>query len=117
MKNTTEFTHIPKDMFAFVNHGERISDKKFEDKPIGYFKDAWIRFCKNKAAIVAAIIILCILAFAVVAPLAITTHNATFMDTYYSRKPPRNALLSNNGIADSGTNRGFSAPGNGKAGA
>lgn len=111
MKNTTEFTHIPKDMFAFVNHGERISDKKFEDKPIGYFKDAWIRFCKNKASIVAAIIILCILAFAVVAPLAITTHNATFMDTYYSRKPPRNALLSNIGIADGGTNRDFSEQG------
>ena len=111
MKNTTEFTHIPKDMFEFVNHGERISDKKFEDKPIGYFKDAWIRFCKNKASIVAAVIILCILAFAFIAPLAITTHNATFMDTYYSRKPPRNELLSNIGIADGGTNRDFSEQG------
>lgn len=111
MKNTTEFTPIPKDMFEFVNHGERISDKKFDDKPIGYFKDAWIRFRKNKASIVAAIIILCILAFAFITPLAITTHSATFMDTYYSRKPPRNELLSNIGIADGGTNRDFSEQG------
>ena len=32
--------HIPAEKFTFVNQGERISDKRFEDKPIGYFKDA-----------------------------------------------------------------------------
>ena len=30
--------------------GEKLSDKKFSDKPIGYMKDAWIRFRKNKAS-------------------------------------------------------------------
>ena len=27
--------NIPKDKFAFVNEGERLRDKKFDDKPIG----------------------------------------------------------------------------------
>ena len=51
---------IPKEKFEFANKGERLTDQKFDDKPIGYFKDAWRRFCKNKASIVAAIIILII---------------------------------------------------------
>ena len=31
--------NIPKEKFAFVNEGERLRDKKFDDKPIGYLKD------------------------------------------------------------------------------
>ena len=63
--------NIPKEKFAFVNQGERLHDKKFDDKPIGYLKDAWIRFRKSKASVVAAIIILCIIVYAVAAPFVI----------------------------------------------
>ena len=52
---------IPKEKLVLANVGENIKDQKFEDKPIGYFRDAWRRFCKNKASIFAAIVILCIL--------------------------------------------------------
>ena len=55
--------NIPKEKFTFVNEGERLSDKKFADKPIGYFRDAWIRFRKSKASVVAAIIIVCIVLY------------------------------------------------------
>ena len=51
---------IPKDKLVLANMGDHIKDQKFEDKPIGYFKDAWNRFCKNKASIVAALIIIMI---------------------------------------------------------
>ena len=47
--------NIPKDKFQFIHEGERLRDKKFDDKPIGYFKDAWIRFRKSRAAVIAAI--------------------------------------------------------------
>ncbi|MBQ7983835.1 MAG: ABC transporter permease, partial [Clostridia bacterium] len=94
-----------------VNHGERISDKKFEDKPVGYFKDAWIRFRKNKGSVVAAIIILCIVAFSIFCPLLTTNFDAKFMDVYYSKMPPRNILLSHIGIADGSTSRDFSDKG------
>ncbi len=107
MNMTNDYNLIPKDKFEFVNHGERITDKKFEDKPIGYFKDAWIRFRKNKGSIVAACIILALVLYAVFAPVLITTHDAAFMDVFYAKKPPRMLLLSKIGIADGATNRDF----------
>ncbi len=111
MNKNVDYMNIPQEQFEFVNHGERISDKKFEDKPIGYFKDAWIRFRKNKASIVAAIIILLIVVFAFAAPLLTTNFNDTFMDVFYAKKPPRNLALMNIGIADGGTDRDFSDKG------
>ena len=97
--------NIPKEKFAFVHHGEQISDKKFEDKPIGYFKDAWIRFRKSKASVVAAIIILCIMLYSVLMPLLITSHDATFMCSTYAKKPSRVTWLRDFGIATGGVDR------------
>ena len=101
-----KYTNIPKEKFAFVHEGERISDKKFDDKPVGYFKDAFIRFRKSKASVIAAVIIVCIILYAFVAPLLITTHDGAFMVSYYSKKPARVAWLKDNlGIMDGGVNR------------
>jgi len=111
MKTNEDITKIPREKFEFVNHGERISDKKFDDKPVGYMKDAWIRFRKNKGSIVAAIIILCIFAYSLLCPLLITNYDGTFMDVFYAKKPPKDLLLSKIGIADGGTNRDFSEKG------
>ena len=106
-----KYTHIPKEKFAFVHEGERISDKKFEDKPIGYFKAAWIRFRKNRASVVAAIIIILVILYSVVTPLLITTHDNSFMVNQYSRKPGRITWLRDSiGILDGGTNREISEP-------
>ena len=112
MNKNVDYKNIPMEDFEFVNHGERISDKKFEDKPIGYFKDAWMRFRKNKASIVAAVIILLIIAFAFVAPLVINNYDDQFMDVYYAKKPSYNQFLKETfGIADGGTDRDFSERG------
>ena len=97
--------------FEFVHSGERIADKKFEDKPIGYFKDAWIRFRKNHASVVATIIIICIVLFAFLTPIFNTRYNARFMDSYYAKKAPRALALRPYGIFDGGTTRTFSEKG------
>ena len=102
---------IPPEKFEFVHSGERIADKKFEDKPIGYFKDAWIRFCKNHASVVATIIIICIVLFAFLTPIFNTRYNARFMDSYYAKKAPRALALRPYGIFDGGTTRTFSEKG------
>ena len=83
-----DFDHIPLEKFEFVNQGERISDQKFEDKPIGYFKDAWIRFRKNKGSIVASIIIIIIVLYALLAPVFTTNFNQTFLDVFYAKNLP-----------------------------
>ena len=100
-----------KKKFEFVHSGERIADKKFEDKPIGYFKDAWIRFRKNHASVVATIIIICIVLFAFLTPIFNTRYNARFMDSYYAKKAPRALALRPLGIFDGGTTRTFSEKG------
>ena len=63
-----EYISIPKEKFEFAPVGEKIYDKKLETKPIGYFKDAWIRFRKNKASVAAAIVLAIILLYAIVVP-------------------------------------------------
>lgn len=95
-----DYLDIPKEKFEFTYTGGQISDRKFVDKPIGYFKDAMMRFCRSKASIVAAIIIVNIFLFAFLTPLFNFNYDASFMDTYYQKLPPRNAFLSKFGIAD-----------------
>ena len=106
-----KLNHIPKEKFTFVNEGERLTDKKFEDKPIGYFKDAWIRFRKSKAAVVATVIIALIILYAFVAPLLITSHDSTFMVNMYAKKPGRIASLTSLEMFDGGIDRSFSEKG------
>ncbi|MBR5980950.1 MAG: hypothetical protein IK035_02975, partial [Firmicutes bacterium] len=111
MKNIENINSIPKEKFTLVQENRRLTDQKFEDKPIGYFKDAWLRFCRNKGSIVAAIIILIIVLFSLLAPVFITSHTSTFMDVNYAKKPSRDLTLSKIGIAQGTTLRNFSEAG------
>ncbi len=61
--------NINKEMFEFVQVDKSIHDEKFNTKPIGYFKDAFIRFRKNKSSVVAAIIIIILVLFAIFGPI------------------------------------------------
>ena len=83
-----EMYDIPKEKFEFVNENEKITDKKFDTKPIGYFKDAFIRFRRNKGSVVAFIIIMMILLFAIIVPPASRNKARTSLVTYYSKKGP-----------------------------
>lgn len=106
-----DYMNIPKEKFEFVHSGERITDKKFDDKPIGYFKDAWIRFRKNRASVAATVIIIAIVLFAFLTPLLNTGYSSTFMDAFYAKKAPRNLFLSQFGFCDGGVDRDFSEKG------
>ena len=56
--NEKLYQDIPASAFEFVPEEGRMHDKKLETKPVGYFKDAMIRFSRNKGSVVAAFIIL-----------------------------------------------------------
>ena len=79
--------------FAFAARDEAIHDQKFDTKPIGYFKDVWIRFCRNKSSVVAAIIILILVLYAIFVPIFCeTTYSRALTDTmylHYSKLPPK----------------------------
>jgi oligopeptide transport system permease protein len=102
------YEHISQEEFAFVNEGERIHDKKLEDKPVGYFRDAWNRFRKSHAAVIAAVIIILIVLFAVFAPVLIRSHDSTFMVSTYAKKPPRVKILQQLGLDTGSASRNFS---------
>ena len=92
---TEEFS--PED-FRFASHGASLKDKKPETKPVGYFRDAWRRFKKNKASIVALCIIAFLVLFALIAPL-FSPFSMSFSDPIYRNRIPKNSVLAHVGIA------------------
>ncbi|MBQ8719746.1 MAG: ABC transporter permease [Clostridia bacterium] len=93
------FSVIPKEKFEFASRGEKIYDKKLESEPIGYFKDAWIRFRKNKSSVVAFGIIVILSLFAIFAPL-LSPYELGDRDGYFAAALPKSTLLSKIGILD-----------------
>ncbi len=91
--------HIEKEQFQFVQHEKRIFDKKFDTKPIGYFKDAMIRFSKNKTNVIASLILGFFILMSVFVPI-LSTRNAEVLEEQVSFLPPRIPFLENYGIAD-----------------
>ena len=94
-----EYLNIPKEKFEFAAHGEKIYDKKLDTKPIGYFKDAWIRFRKNKSSVVAACIIVVLVLFAIIVPM-VSGYTVDDRDGYYSTMLPKNELFEGTGFWD-----------------
>lgn len=92
-KELVNNNNVIDDRFSFANDNVVLHDQKLETKPRGYFKDALIRFTKNKASIVASIIIGLIVLFALITPLATPNNVKTLMDPYYAKKGPRNTSL------------------------
>lgn len=83
MANTDNYKNIPAEKFRFTNNRSS-SDEKFKTKQIGYFEDAWHRFRKNKSSIVASIIILILVIYAIVVPFFCeTTYSKSLTDTTY----------------------------------
>ena len=66
--NKELYDSIPAEKFKRVERDEAIHDAKFQTKPIGFLKDVWLRFTKNKASVCAAIVILIIAVLAIFGP-------------------------------------------------
>ena len=56
---------IPKEKLTLIRRDQRIMDQKLETKSISYFRDVWIRFKKDKSAVVAFVLIMLLLLFSV----------------------------------------------------
>lgn len=83
-KNKDLYLDIPQDKFKFAGANRVIHDKELETKPIGFFKDAMIRFKKNKSSVVASFIILILFLYAIFIPIAFkNTYNTSLGDNTY----------------------------------
>ena len=81
--------NIPAEKFAFVNSDANIHDQAFDTKPIGYFKDAFRRFRKNKGSVIAGIIILLLVLFAIIVPFISSPVAQNERVSYYAKMGPR----------------------------
>jgi len=89
---------IPAGAFEQVSAG-KIFDQKMEGEAIGFFKDAYLRFKKNKAAIISLWIILFIVFMAIFGPM-FSPYHFREQHTSFGTLPPRIPVLENFGIAD-----------------
>lgn len=100
-----KYKDIPAEKFAFASVEGRLHDQKLDTKPVGYFRDAFNRFKRNKASLVAAIIILLLVVYAIVGPWLV---NGDFQQAYqsetvlvkYKELPPRLKFLTGLGFWD-----------------
>jgi ABC-type dipeptide/oligopeptide/nickel transport system permease subunit len=91
--------NISLDKFELVQQDEKIYDKKFETKPIGYFKDAMIRFSKNRTNVIATTILFIIILCSIIIPI-VSNKNIEEFDGNFNDLPPRMPLLEKIGIFD-----------------
>lgn len=91
-KNTFNLNNIPDDLkniskekFEFFTRDEEIRDKKLDTKPVGYFKDAMMRFSRNKSSVAAAIVLLCLVLYAIFIPI--------FASNNYTNRPTDTTYL------------------------
>ena len=89
MENTNYGYNIEPEKFTLVGirGGDDAGEKEY--KSVGYFTDAWSRFRKNRASVVAGIIIICIVLFATLTPIIGFSEPSDFLDPYYAKMPPR----------------------------
>ena len=66
--NQFDQLHIDKSKLVLATDKVITHDARLVTKPIGFFQDAMKRFAKNKASVVAAIIICILFLYAIVGP-------------------------------------------------
>ena len=64
-----DFSRLNEEQLKVAVKDDSVFDTKFETKPVGYLKDAAIRFAKNKGSLVAGIILMLLVTLAVFGPL------------------------------------------------
>lgn len=102
MMNKNNIPEISAEKFKFVGVDAKIHDQKFETKQVSYFRDAFNRFCKNKSSVVAAIIIIVLVLYAIFVPIFCETAYSTALTdtTYlsYTKLLPRSQMFVDLGL-------------------
>ena len=99
MTNTKQYDNLPIEKFQFAKRNDISHDKKFDTKPVSYLEGALRRFCKNKGAVVAAVVITILVLFAIIAPLC-TPYTAAYYDPRFNAVTPKNKWFENTNFWD-----------------
>ena len=88
---------ISAEKFVFHSSGDNLHDKKLDTKPVTYFRDALNRFARNKASLVATVIIVFLVLFAIIGPW-LTPYTVSYEDASYAYVLPKNPIFYKLGI-------------------
>ena len=88
---------ISSEKFVFHSTEGKLHDEKLETKPVSYFRDALNRFTRNKGSILAFVIIVLLVLFAIITPIA-SPYTVAYHDAYYKFVLPRNPIFYDMGI-------------------
>ena len=88
---------ISSEKFVFCADNTNLHDKKLETKPVTYFRDAFNRFCRNKGSILAAIVIMILILFSIIAPI-LSPYTVAYQDENYAYCLPKNQLCYDLGL-------------------
>lgn len=94
-----EIKSIPKEKFEFAEAQDFTHERELTTKPVGYFRDAFRRFCKNKGSVVAACIIIALILFAIIAPLC-SAYTVDYSDAYYTFTRPKSKIFASTSFWD-----------------
>ena len=72
------YANIPAEKFTLVGN-TNLHDEKLKTKSRGFISDAFLRFRKNKSSVVAAIIILFLVLFAIFAPIILLYQSSLYL--------------------------------------
>ena len=105
--------NVPIEKLKLASGVDRSHDEKFSTKSVGYFKDAWRRFRKNKASLTALVIIILLFIYALLGPLFVNkTYQAAYQtDTKlqnFQYLKPRIGLFYGTGFWDGTTKKDIS---------
>ncbi len=92
----TEY-QISSEKFIFASQEGKLHDKELDTKPMSYFQDAFSRFKRNKASLVASVIIGILILFAIFGPI-LSPYQVKYNDSYFRYTLPKNELFSKLGI-------------------
>lgn len=98
-KLLNKYDAIPVEKFKFAENKNRTHDVKFDTKPHSYVYDAFLRFCKNKGSVVAAIVILILVLFSIIAPWC-TPYTVGYYDNVFMGTLPKCPLFANTNFWD-----------------
>lgn len=98
------FEELPQEMFELTQQDERIFDKKFETKAVGYWKDAVKRFCKSKSSVICFFLLAIIVILSIIGE-PIGGRSSTEQNVRLKNLRPKVPLLCNIGIFNGTTTK------------
>lgn len=93
-----ELMDLPEEAFGLVGKPEG-QDETFKTKPVGFYRDAFNRLCRNKISVISFVVIVLIILMAVIVP-EITGYSYTQQNVSQKNLPPKIPVLEDFGIAD-----------------